>query len=77
MVLTLTPAEAVQKLEELLPAMRAGDEITVSSGSGPVTKIVLSEAKAKPRRRQGGSAKGTLHIIKEDDEHLQDFKDYM
>ena len=28
-------------------------------------------------RRQPGSAKGKLTILREDDEHLNDFKDYM
>ncbi|MBF0242513.1 MAG: hypothetical protein HQK64_08555 [Desulfamplus sp.] len=29
------------------------------------------------KRRQQGSAKGILHVISEDDEHLDDFKEYM
>ncbi len=29
------------------------------------------------RRRQPGSAKGILHVLSEDDEHLNDFKEYM
>jgi hypothetical protein len=29
---------------------------------------------AKKRRRQPGTAKGTLHVLSEDDEHLDDFR---
>ncbi len=28
-------------------------------------------------QRQPGSAKGILHVLSEDDEHLDDFKEYM
>ncbi len=31
----------------------------------------------KKRGRQPGSAKGILHVLSEDDEHLDDFKEYM
>ena len=35
------------------------------------------EAQVTRKRRQPGSAKGKLIILAEDDEHLQDFQDYM
>jgi len=38
-----------------------------------------NEAALQPtnRRRIPGSAKGKLKVLAEDDEHLQDFRDYM
>lgn len=30
-----------------------------------------------PKRRQPGSAKGILTVLSEDDEHLEDFREYM
>jgi hypothetical protein len=35
------------------------------------------EAQTTRKRRQPGSAKGKLIILAEDDEHLQDFQDYL
>nr|VFJ48848.1 MAG: hypothetical protein BECKDK2373C_GA0170839_102310 [Candidatus Kentron sp. DK]VFJ70496.1 MAG: hypothetical protein BECKDK2373B_GA0170837_12852 [Candidatus Kentron sp. DK] len=32
---------------------------------------------AQPAQRQPGSAKGILKILCEDDEHLEDFREYM
>ncbi len=41
--------------------------------------VVLLPEQGKPisKRRQPGSAKGILKILSDDDEHLDDFKQYM
>ena len=39
--------------------------------------VVLLPEATKKRRRKPGSAKGILHVLSEDDEHLDDFKEYM
>jgi len=40
--------------------------------------VLLSEEAAPPKKkRQPGSAKGILKMLSEDDEHLDDFKEYM
>jgi hypothetical protein len=40
--------------------------------------ILLSEQAEYPKKkRQPGSAKGMLHVLAEDDEHLDDFREYM
>lgn len=44
-----------------------------------VRLVVLLPDQAEPptKRRQPGSAKGILTLLSEDDEHLDDFKEYM
>ena len=41
--------------------------------------VVLLPGPAEPtkKRRQPGSAKGILKLLSEDDEHLDDFREYM
>jgi hypothetical protein len=40
--------------------------------------VPLSEQAEPPqKRRQPGSAKGILKVLSEDDEHLDDFREYM
>jgi len=40
--------------------------------------VLLPEQTDSPKkRRQPGSAKGILKVLSEDDEHLDDFKEYM
>ena len=76
MTYTITIEEAANRLADLVSALLPGEEITLTSHDKAVAKIVPAETKPAPRRR-AGAAKGMLHIIKEDDEHLADFKDYM
>jgi Arc/MetJ family transcription regulator len=56
--------------------------------SGPQELVELALRELLARRAQGapaghgsarrpGSARGRLHIVSEDDEHLEDFRDYM
>lgn len=39
--------------------------------------LLPDQAKSPPKKRQPGSAKGILQVLSEDDEHLDDFKEYM
>jgi antitoxin (DNA-binding transcriptional repressor) of toxin-antitoxin stability system len=71
---TVTIEEAASHLADLIAGLHPGEEITLTSGNRAIAKIVPAEV--KPVRRPG-AAKGMLHILKEDDEHLEDFKDYM
>ncbi len=71
---TITIEEAASHLADLILSLHPGEEITLTSGSRPVAKIVPEFA---PPRRQAGVCKGMLVINREDDEHLADFKDYM
>ena len=39
--------------------------------------LLPDKTEATKKRRQPGSAKGILHVLSEDDGHLDDFKEYM
>ena len=62
MILTLSEAQA--RLPDLIHGLTPGDEVAITENNRTVAKLV-------------GRAKGTLIILAEDDEHLEDFKEYM
>jgi antitoxin (DNA-binding transcriptional repressor) of toxin-antitoxin stability system len=74
--MTITIEEAQRKLPELIAGLKPGDELIITAGARPVAQVLpLAAARLQPR--QPGSAKGLLTILAEDDEHLEDFKEYM
>jgi antitoxin (DNA-binding transcriptional repressor) of toxin-antitoxin stability system len=73
---TVTIAEAQARLPDLLAALAPGQEIQIMDRDRPVARLVAEPAReCKPR--QPGSAVGKLLILKEDDEHLNDFGEYV
>lgn len=73
---TLPIHEAATKFFELVHRLKPGDEVIITENDQPVAKLIgQGVAAGQPRRR--GSAKGKLVIHAEDDEHLEDFKEYM
>ena len=68
--------QAATRLDELVSALGPGDEIVLLKDQAPVARIVPHPQPARAPRVPG-SAKGILTIVSEDDEHLNDFKDYM
>jgi len=70
----LTVEEAAVRLAELVSELKPGDEITLMSQEKPVAKIVPEKL---PIRRRAGACKGMLTIVREDDSHLEEFKEYM
>jgi prevent-host-death family protein len=73
---TVTIEEAQAKLPELIEKLAPGEEVVITHNQQPVAKLVgQKQSVRKPRRP--GSAKGKLVILSEDDEHLEDFKEYM
>jgi prevent-host-death family protein len=73
---TVTVEEAQAKLPELIDKLVPGEEVIITRNEQPVAKLVGQQRPIRKPRRPG-SAKGKLVILAEDDEHLQDFKDYM
>ena len=63
---------------EVVTNLLPGEVVQIISGDQIIAQIV-GERKPlnKKTTRQPGSAIGTLEIISDDDEHLQDFADYM
>jgi antitoxin (DNA-binding transcriptional repressor) of toxin-antitoxin stability system len=72
---TVTLEQAKARLAELIEHLCPGDEIVITRGQQPVAKLVSSHPARKPR--QPGSGKGMLTIVSDDDEHLEDFQEYM
>ena len=73
---TVTIEEAQAHLTELVARLVPGEEIVITRDEQPVAKLIGQRAAAR-QPRQPGSAKGKLRILAEDEEHLEDFKEYM
>ena len=73
---TVTIEEAQAKLPELIDKLALGEEVIITRNQQPVAKLVGQQRRMRKPRRPG-SAKDKLVILVEDDEHLEDFKDYM
>jgi prevent-host-death family protein len=73
---TVTIEEAQAKLPELIDKLALGEEVLITRNQQPVAKLVGQQPYAR-KPRQPGNCKGMLTIISDDDEHLEDFKDYM
>jgi antitoxin (DNA-binding transcriptional repressor) of toxin-antitoxin stability system len=73
---TVTIEEAQAKLPELIEHLAAGEELVITRNQQPIARL-LAEAKPERKPRRAGSAKGMLSILADDDDHLQDFAEYM
>ncbi len=71
---TLTIEQASSQLVGLVRALGPDDEIILTDNNRAVARILPSTPRAS---RVAGSCKDLLTIISEDDDHLDDFKDYM
>jgi antitoxin (DNA-binding transcriptional repressor) of toxin-antitoxin stability system len=73
---SVTLEDAQTHLLELIARLQPGEEVQITSGQQIVARIIGSSPAIR-QPRQPGSAIGTLTILADDEEHLQDFKDYM
>jgi antitoxin (DNA-binding transcriptional repressor) of toxin-antitoxin stability system len=59
---------------ESLGLLTDGEEFIITEKSLPVARLVLPQySRPQPIPRRG---KGTITILSDDDEHLEDFKEY-
>jgi prevent-host-death family protein len=72
---TVTIQEAQAKLSDLIHKLTPGQEVVITENNQPVAKLVASPAEKS--RPLPGRCKGMLTILADDDEHLEDFKEYM
>ncbi len=73
---TVTIEEAQAKLPDIIHQLAGGDEVAITEGNQVVARIV--GARLPSRQRPGpGLCKGMLTIVADDDEHLNDFAEYM
>ncbi len=71
--ITLTDAQL--HLPELISGLKPGEVIQIVSGNRTVAKLIGEESITRQPRKPGSTI-GTLKIISDDQEHLEDFKDY-
>jgi antitoxin (DNA-binding transcriptional repressor) of toxin-antitoxin stability system len=76
MLSTISIEEAQAKLSEIIGKLGPDEEIVITKDDRPVAKLISQQGAAR-QPRQAGSAKGILVINVEDEEHLEDFKEYM
>jgi antitoxin (DNA-binding transcriptional repressor) of toxin-antitoxin stability system len=74
MSLTISIEQASAQLSGLVRALGPSDEIVLTDNDKPVARIVPSDVH---RKRVPGAWKGMLTVVKEDDSHLDDFREYM
>ena len=75
MVRTISIEEAQATLPDIVSKLGPGEEVVITKDDQPVAALrSLAVGKLQPRF---GSAKGVLTIVTEDEEHLEDFKEYM
>jgi antitoxin (DNA-binding transcriptional repressor) of toxin-antitoxin stability system len=72
---SVTIQEAQARLPDLIHKLAPGEEVLITENDQPVARLVASPSE-QPRPIPG-RCKGMLTILAEDDEHLEDFKDYM
>jgi antitoxin (DNA-binding transcriptional repressor) of toxin-antitoxin stability system len=73
MILTL--AEAQARLPDVIHNLSPGEEIAIVENNRTVAKLIAPPP--EQRRPIPGRGKGTLIILSDDEEHLEDFKEYM
>jgi antitoxin (DNA-binding transcriptional repressor) of toxin-antitoxin stability system len=66
--------EAQANLPEIIDRLGPDDEIVIRKGDQPVAELRPVVERPRP---QFGSCRGMLTIVVEDEEHLEDFKEYM
>ena len=72
---SISVEEVQAKLPELIAQLTPGEEVVITQNAQPVAKLHLITPK-KPRPRFG-NCQGMLTILAEDEEYLEDFKEYM
>ena len=72
----VTVQEVQRHLLDLLADLRPGEGVQIVLGDRVVGRL-MADGETVRTPRQPGSAIGTLKILAEDDEHLQDFAQYM
>ena len=75
MLPTMSIEEVQATLPEIIGKLGPGEEVVITKDNQPVAEL-RSLAIGKPQPRFG-SCKGMLTIVTEDEEHLEDFKEYM
>ncbi len=65
--------EAQAKLKDIIANLGPHDEVVITENNRPIARLLPT---VSPQPKFGG-CKSMLTIVEEDDEHLEDFKEYM
>jgi antitoxin (DNA-binding transcriptional repressor) of toxin-antitoxin stability system len=76
MSLTVSLEEAQGRLKELISQLGPGDELIITENDRPIATLSTKPA-VERKRRVPGLGKGMITILSDDDEHLDDFAEYM
>ena len=76
MTTLLALEDNVLTLPELVGNLTPGDDIVLTVDGHPKAKLIAERLPARLPRR-AGSAKGKLIILRETDDHLADFAEYI
>lgn len=68
--------DARDRLADLIAGLGPGEEVQITEDDRPVARLV-GEPRHRTEPRKPGSAVGLLVVVEDDDEHLEDFRDYM
>lgn len=68
--------EAQLRLSELIASLQPGEEVQIFVGNRTIARLI-AEIQPPRKPRQPGSAIGTITILSEDEDHLEDFCNYM
>lgn len=71
---TISMKEAQAALPEIIQKLGPGEEVVITQDDRPVAELRSLATKPQP---QFGSCKGMLTVVAEDEEHLEDFEEYM
>ena len=75
---TITIQEAQAKLPDIIHQLTPGEEVVITENNRPVAKLVSEQPTPNPGLRPPpGLGKGFITILADDDEHLEDFAEYM
>ena len=64
-------------LPEIIGGLATGEEVVITQGNEPVAELRPARPRPPSRTPRFGNCRGMLTIVSEDEEHLEDFKDYM
>jgi antitoxin (DNA-binding transcriptional repressor) of toxin-antitoxin stability system len=74
-MITVTIEEAQARLPEFIEQLAPGERLVITRNRQPVAQLAaIAPTQPMP---QFGSCRGKLTVVREDDEHLKDFADYM
>ena len=73
---TVTLEDAQAHLPELIDRLQPGETLVITRNEKPVARLLVDES-PKRNPRKAGSAKGILTILQDDEEHLEDFEEYL